>query len=234
MRALLTALTHDERVVAAAACGTDGIAAGGDNRLAGGGAVQLRWRGVSGPPPTRRRPSGRAGTRCVEIEGGPVHLSALPVIERRRAARLRDAAARPRLRRAPRERRLQRLLVGTFAVLALRRLAAHGRHPTRVSWRGWSNEIRRVLRGGMHKPEFQPLLSDVRELVDRLSAERELDGSGGVVDAAAAEGLAAALPARRARRRRRQPRAVHPRARRRRRDRRASTRPAAWSPRSSR
>ena len=44
---------------------------------------------------------------------------------------------------------------------------------TRVSWRGWTNEIRRVLRGGMHKPEFQPLLKDVRELVDRLSLERK-------------------------------------------------------------
>ena len=78
----------------------------------------------------------------------------------------------------PRERQLQRLLIGTFAVLACA-ASLLTIILTRVSWRGWTNEIRRVLRGGMHKPEFQPLLKDVRELVDRLSLERELDGTAG-------------------------------------------------------
>jgi trehalose 6-phosphate synthase len=78
----------------------------------------------------------------------------------------------------PRERQLQRLLIGTFAVLACA-ASLLTMILTRVSWRGWTNEIRRVLHGGMHKPEFQPLLKDVRELVDRLSLERELDGTAG-------------------------------------------------------
>lgn len=39
---------------------------------------------------------------------------------------------------------------------------------TRLSWRDWSEELRRVLRMGGQRKEFQPILSDVRELVDRL------------------------------------------------------------------
>ena len=50
----------------------------------------------------------------------------------------------------------------------------------RASWRGWTSELRRMLHGGLQKPEFQPLMSDVRDLIDRISAERELEGSGGV------------------------------------------------------
>jgi trehalose 6-phosphate synthase len=49
----------------------------------------------------------------------------------------------------------------------------------RLSWRDWSNEMRRFLRGGSHRPEFQPILRDVRELVDRIIEEKEVDQEGG-------------------------------------------------------
>ncbi|HEY7820461.1 MAG TPA: trehalose-6-phosphate synthase, partial [Vicinamibacteria bacterium] len=49
----------------------------------------------------------------------------------------------------------------------------------RLSWRGWSAELRGSLRSGIHRPEFQPILRDVRDLVDRIVAEREADGEGG-------------------------------------------------------
>ena len=78
-----------------------------------------------------------------------------------------------------REAQIQHLLVGTFAVLACA-ASLITVVVRRASWRGWTNEIRRVLRGGLHKPEFLPLISDVRDLMDRLSAERDLDGSGGL------------------------------------------------------
>ena len=114
----------------------------------------------------------------VEIEGGPVHLSALPVIDddtpRGVILLLHDFGFAER-----REAQIQHLLVGTFAVLACA-ASLITVVVRRASWRGWTNEIRRVLRGGLHKPEFQPLISDVRDLVDRLSAERDLDGSGGL------------------------------------------------------
>src|SRR5690606_23987078 len=77
-----------------------------------------------------------------------------------------------------REAQIQRLLIGTFGVLAVS-ASLLTMLVTRLSWRGWTAEIRRMLRGGVHRPEFQPLLKEVRELVDRLSMERELDGTAG-------------------------------------------------------
>ena len=51
---------------------------------------------------------------------------------------------------------------------------------SRLSWRSWSNEVRRLLRGGRARsPEFQPVLRDVRELVERLTHEREAETGGG-------------------------------------------------------
>ena len=49
----------------------------------------------------------------------------------------------------------------------------------RLSWRGWSKELRGFLRSGTPHPEFRPILRDVRELVDRIVAEKEADREGG-------------------------------------------------------
>jgi trehalose 6-phosphate synthase len=48
-----------------------------------------------------------------------------------------------------------------------------------LSWQGWSKEIRRFLQGGAHRPEFQPILRDVRELVQRIISEKEADRESG-------------------------------------------------------
>src|SRR2546430_222692 len=75
------------------------------------------------------------------------------------------------------ERDALRFLMLAFAVLAagaslLTLMAA------RLSWRGFSNQLRNVLRGGQSAPQFQPLLQDVRELVERLAIEKEVEGPG--------------------------------------------------------
>ncbi|MEP7365212.1 MAG: trehalose-6-phosphate synthase, partial [Acidobacteriota bacterium] len=45
---------------------------------------------------------------------------------------------------------------------------------TKSARSGWSAELRRILRtGGEQESEFQPILSDVRELVGRMARERE-------------------------------------------------------------
>ena len=50
----------------------------------------------------------------------------------------------------------------------------------RFSWRGWGDEIRRLARGEAPKrPEFQPILRDVRDLVDRIMVEKETELEGG-------------------------------------------------------
>ena len=102
----------------------------------------------------------------------------MPVSRRRSAARLRRPRPRPELRRAAR---------GDDPALPAARPSASSRSAAsavtvvaaRLSWRGWSDELRRFLRSGTPRPEFQPLLRDVRELVDRIVAEKEADREGG-------------------------------------------------------
>ena len=174
--ALLTDLTRDERVVAAAACTRDG------HRVAATSAWPAQVTCADVAPHVR--PSADAPGHNwkdwndpVSVGARDLYLSAIPLAERGEPIGF-VMLLHDRGFAEPREAQLQRLLVGTFAVLAcaasLLTIVL-----TRVSWRGWTNEIRRVLRGGMHRPEFQPLLKDVRELVDRLSLERELDGTAG-------------------------------------------------------
>ena len=177
MRALLTAVAHDERLLAVAACGKDGslLATTSDwPMVVPCSSVARRVRPAADAPASE-------WTRwhsVVEIEGGPVHLSALPLIDEaqplgfvmllhdfgfaERSESADSAAARRHVRRAG--------LAASLLTIVIRR----------ASWRGWTNEMRRVLHGGLQKPEFQPLMSDVRELIDRISVERDLDGSGGV------------------------------------------------------
>lgn len=68
------------------------------------------------------------------------------------------------------------LVVGFFALAlaasVLTLLAA------RLAWTGWTSGLRRAL-AGEASGEFQPLLRDVRSLVDRLARERESDARTG-------------------------------------------------------
>jgi trehalose 6-phosphate synthase len=76
-----------------------------------------------------------------------------------------------------REATTRNLLVIAFVVLSLGAsvvtiLAA------RFAWRGWTLELQRALTGRAHR-DFQPLVRDVRTLIDRLSSEREREAHSG-------------------------------------------------------
>ena len=193
--------------------------------------ADLRRTPPAGPTPAAEW---RPWRSVAELPGGKVHLSALPVGRQAGAPRLRGARPRHELHGAPR---------GDAAAVPALAFARAGRSaPPWSPWwpRGcpgasWSNEIRRLLRGRRGtRPEFQPVLRDVRELVERLvrGARDRRRGRAGTPQRLK-QALGAA-PAGRAGGDRRQPRAVHPRARPRRAASACSTRPAAWSPRSSR
>ncbi len=77
-----------------------------------------------------------------------------------------------------REAKSRQFLLLAFGFLALA-ASAVTMVAARLSWRGWSRELRRFIRGGTHRPEFQPILRDVRDLVDRIVAEKEADREGG-------------------------------------------------------
>ena len=177
LNALLSDLARDERVVASAACTRDGAQVA----ASGGWPVQITCADVAGhvrPAADAPASQWRDWNDTFDVGERELYLSAMPVAQRDEPIGF-VMLLHDRGFAEPREAQLQRLLVGTFAVLACA-ASLLTIILTRVSWHGWTAEISRVLRGGgIHKPEFQPLLKEVRELVDRLSLERELDGTAG-------------------------------------------------------
>jgi trehalose 6-phosphate synthase len=176
LKGLLTEITHDERVMGAAACGADAslLAETADfpHRF-GCNELGVHVRPAANSPLLEWKSWWTKGT----LPGGEVQVSAIPVFDGERplgfVALVHDLSFVTR-----REAKTQRFILLAFGVLAaaasLTTLIA-----VRLSWRSWSNELRRLVRGEGPRPEFQPLLKDVRELIDRISAEREADIQGG-------------------------------------------------------
>ncbi len=176
LRGLLTEITHDERIMAAAACGPD-LAL-----LASTVDFPARFRcrelGAHVRPAVDSPPATWAAWKTVaSLPGGRVHVSAIPVLDQEQAlgfvVLVHDLSYVER--RGAKARQFLLLAFGVLAVAAsvVTVVAA------RLAWRGWTNELRRLLKGGRQRPEFQPLLRDVRELVERISAEKEADNQGG-------------------------------------------------------
>jgi trehalose 6-phosphate synthase len=111
------------------------------------------------------------------LPGGDVHVSAIPVIDNEVAlgfvVLVHDLNFVQR-----REATTRRFLLLAFGLLAAT-AAVVTLVTARLAWRGWSDDLRGFLREGIPRPEFQPILGDVRDLVDRIVAERESDGEGG-------------------------------------------------------
>ncbi|HKT80676.1 MAG TPA: trehalose-6-phosphate synthase [Vicinamibacterales bacterium] len=174
---ILADLTHDERIMAAAACGADfrlraeteafpqgyGCGTVGDYVRVAGDA------GSAGPVPWYT---------VVSLPGGRVHLSAIPLADGDRplgfVVLAHDLSFVER-----RDARMQQLLLIAFGVLALA-TSVVTLVAARWSWTGWSNELRRLLRGDIDLPEFRPFVREVREFVDRILAETERDRESGL------------------------------------------------------
>jgi trehalose-6-phosphate synthase len=174
---VLADLTRDERVMAAAACAPDLSLRASTPSF----PLEFSCRAVG----ERVRPSAdapadqwRAWEERSTLPGGRIQVNAVPMMAGDRPLGflllIHDLSFAER-----REATTQRFLFFAFGLLAL---AAAGVTvvAARLSWRDWSNEIRRFLRGGAERPEFQPILRDVRELVDRIIDEKQADQEGGV------------------------------------------------------
>jgi trehalose 6-phosphate synthase len=177
LRKVLVDLTHDERVLGAAACGTDLVrkAATGDYPVSltcSSLGDEVRP-GLDAPPA-----AWTTSAHAVSLPGGQVHVTAVPLLEPDRAlgfvVLVHDLSFVER-----REATTRRFLVLAFGFLAVG-AAIITLVAARLSWRGWSNELRRLIRGESPPPEFRPFLRDVRDLVERLASEREADGQGGL------------------------------------------------------
>ena len=176
LRDLLTEITRDERIMAAAACSSDRtlLAQTKDYPEAFGCAEVGRHVHPAG---SRGASDGTAWQSLVALPGGSVHVSAIPVLDGGRVlgfvVLVHDLSYVER-----RESKTQRFLLLAFGFLALAASAVTV-IAARVSWRGWSRELRRFLQGDVERPEFQPILRDVRDLVDRIVAEKETDREAG-------------------------------------------------------
>ncbi|MBI5507721.1 MAG: trehalose-6-phosphate synthase [Deltaproteobacteria bacterium] len=173
---VLSEISRDERIMAAVACNPDmtplaktpGFPEQFTCTLMGDGLLTL-----AGAPLTDRSVWQTSST----LPGGSVHVSAIPVFRGDRqlgfVGLIHDLSFLERRAWA-----MRLFLWITFGILAL---AAAGVTlvAVRLAWRGWSAEFRRFLEGGAPAPEFQPILRDVREFVQRLSEEREVELQGG-------------------------------------------------------
>ena len=175
LNALLEEIARNERVLAAAACATDLAPLtwtedfparlsceeiGAHVRPESQDASWTPWRNVQSVP------------------GGDVHVSAIPLNDGGRplgfVVLVHDLAFAAR--RGAQTRQFLLMAFGFFSLAA----AAVTLVAVRLSWRNWSDELRRLLRGGAwQRPEFKPILSDLRSLIDRITAEREADGEMG-------------------------------------------------------
>jgi trehalose 6-phosphate synthase len=176
LRTLLLEISRDERIMATAACAADlKLVAHTPEypehfrcaRIAG--HVRPAW----DSPPAEWVP-----WRTVdELPGGKVSLSAFPLLDAEAplgfVVLLHDLSFIQR-----REDTMRQFLLAAFAVLSLC-AAVVTVVAGRLSWRSWSNEIRRlILKNERHRPEFQPVMQDVRALVERLSEERDTETGG--------------------------------------------------------
>ncbi len=114
----------------------------------------------------------------VSLPGGNVYVSAVPVLHQGRSlgfvVLVHDLSFVEQ-----REAKTRQFLIVVFGFLAIA-ASAVTIIAARLSWRGWSDDVRRLLEERTERPEFQPVLRDVRELIDRIAAEKEADREGGV------------------------------------------------------
>jgi len=174
---LLADIARDERIMAAAACGPD------STLLAQTPAfpadlnclhISERMRAAAGH---EDKGVGAPWGMVWELPGGDVQVSAVPMARGDQSmgflVLVHDLSFIER-----REAKTRKFVILGFGILAVAAslitvVAA------RLSRRGFRIELRRFILGKSKDKEFLPVVRDVRELVDRIAAEREMDGQGG-------------------------------------------------------
>lgn len=168
----LIEIARDERVMAVAACGTDFTQLASTPEF----PVAFGCHQMDVQAGARKRPGdGPAGEwhRVLRLPGGSIHLSLIPMWRSgwERAGFLllvQDMSYAER-----REALTRNFLLASFGLLGLL-ASAYTVLVARVSRRRWSAELLDVLNGGARRrPEYQPILRDVRELIEKVIAERE-------------------------------------------------------------
>ena len=174
---LLSDIARDERIMAAAACGPDAtVLAQTPTFPADLNCLHIseRMRAAAGH---EVKAVGAPWGMVWELPGGDVQVSAVPMARGDQSmgflVLVHDLSFIER-----REAKTRKFVILGFGILAVAAslitvVAA------RLSRRGFRAELRRFILGKSKDKEFLPIVQDVRELVDRIAAEREMDGQGG-------------------------------------------------------
>ena len=169
---ILADITRDERIMGAAACTPQGEVVSSTDAY----PSDLSCR----PVLARMRQEVPGGTPAwsttLELPAGNVHVSAATIgasgEELGFVILVHDMSFLGR-----REATTRNLLLTAFFILSVG-ASVITLFAARIAWREWTFDLRRALSGEATQ-EFQPLLRDVRELVDRLAQEREAEARGG-------------------------------------------------------
>ncbi|MBI4893373.1 MAG: trehalose-6-phosphate synthase [Acidobacteria bacterium] len=168
----LIEIARDERVMAVAACSPQGALLADTPQF----PEALSCREIGLRAKSEQSSSAtlmRAWSTVSRLPGGSIHVSAIPLWDGGRGQigfllLLQDMSYAER-----REELTRVFLVVGFAVLGLL-ASVFTIFVARFTRRSWSAELRNMLRhGAQTRPEFQPILRDVRELIEKVMAERE-------------------------------------------------------------
>ncbi|HEX7480704.1 MAG TPA: trehalose-6-phosphate synthase [Polyangiales bacterium] len=177
LHAQLQDISRDQRIMAAAAWAEDG------STIAATDGYPARFSCANVVREIRRTPAkalaagNGAWLKRTELPGGQVHVAAISLLDGSHAlgriVLIHDLSFALR-----REGKARNLLLVAFGVLALA-ASIVTMVAARLARRDWTAELRRILRGDEARPEYLPLLRDVRALVQRLSSEQEQEQRGG-------------------------------------------------------
>jgi trehalose 6-phosphate synthase len=175
LRTQLTEIARDDRVMAVAACDADLTTLAVTPNYPDEFGCREIGSQVLSPEASTEHPL-REWDSVSRLPGGSVHISAVPVWDAGRqlgfVVLIHDLSYAER-----REAATRNFLLIAFGLLGL---MASGItiFVARLTRRSWSAELRSMLHGDKRqKPEFQPILRDVRELIQRVTEEKE-DGPG--------------------------------------------------------
>lgn len=176
VRSMLADITRDERILAAAVCNADlSLLADTADFPKKFSCAQI---GKHLSQSTEGAEPWTASHEVDSLPGGSVLVSVMPVFDAGRplgfVVLVHDLSYAER-----RGTRTQLFVLGAFAFIAVG-AAGITLLAARLSWRSWTEELRRLARGGVPKQaEFRPILRDVRELVERIMVEKETEMEGG-------------------------------------------------------
>lgn len=166
LRQLLVEITHDERILAATACRPDLTVLAATPEF----PPDFSCRKIAAQASSKKKtsPLSQAPWHTIaSLPAGSVLVSAVPVIQSGKTlgfvVLVHDMSFVER-----RESATRNFLLFAFGILGLS-AAVITLIAVRLYWYDWSKKLRLLLKGGAaERPEFNPILRDLRELYDRI------------------------------------------------------------------